>query len=205
MLQPSFKSNLIDKTFINENSIDNLNYIQSPQIFSTFLFLRQSTITSFFTTNLIDMPICFKKSKSLYSKTFELPLLKFTNLIMRGGAREQVIKNITLSFTKCFTRIFKNINLISYTKWGYLYNCFTNLSYSSNHVFTTYVLTSSLDLHSKHTLIDNNLLFSDSLFLNKFLFYKLNEFLPLFSFYIRKVDKSIRKHSRGKSGKYTIM
>jgi len=116
MLQPSFKSNLIDKTFINENSIDNLNYIQSPQIFSTFLFLRQSTITSFFTTNLIDMPICFKKSKSLYSKTFELPLLKFTNLIMRGGAREQVIKNITLSFTKCFTRIFKNINLISYTK-----------------------------------------------------------------------------------------
>ena len=205
MLQPSFKSNLIDKTFINENSIDNLNYIQSPQIFSTFLFLRQSTITSFFTTNLIDMPICFKKSKSLYSKTFELPLLKFTNLIMRGGAREQVIKNITLSFTKCFTRIFKNINLISYTKWSYLYNCFTNLSYSSNHIFTTYVLTSSLDIHSKHTLIDNNLLFSDSLFLNKFLFYKLNEFLPLFSFYIRKVDKSIRKHSRGKSGKYTIM
>jgi hypothetical protein len=27
----------------------------------------------------------------------------------------------------------------------------------------------------------------------------------VFSFYIRRVDKSIRKHSRGKSGKYTII
>ena len=33
----------------------------------------------------------------------------------------------------------------------------------------------------------------------------LQNYLPLFSFYIRKVDKSIRKHSRGKSGKYTLM
>lgn len=205
ILQSPSKSTLRDKTFIQFSSIDSLNYTQSPQIFSTFLFLRQSTITSFFTTNLIDMPICFKKSKSLYSKTFELPLLKFTNLIMRGGAREQVIKNITLSFTKCFERIFKNLNLLNYTKWEYLYNCFSTSCYSPNGVFNTYVLNSSLDLHSKHTLTDGNLIFSDSLFLNKFLFYKLNEFLPLFSFYIRKVDKSIRKHSRGKSGKYTIM
>ena len=72
-------------------------------------------------------------------------------------------------------------------------------------MFTTNILNTSLDLHSKHVVSNNNITFSDSLFLNKFLFYKLNEFLPLFSFYIRKVDKSIRKHSRGKSGKYTIM
>lgn len=151
------------------------------------------------------MPICFKKSKSLYAKTFELPLLKFTNLIMRGGSREQVIKNITLSFTKCFTRIFKTLNFGDYVKWEYLYSSLLNLSYSSHQIFTTTTLTTSLELHSKHTLVEKNIVFSDSLFLTKFLFYKLNEFLPLFSFYIRKVDKSIRKHSRGKSGKYTIM
>jgi hypothetical protein len=151
------------------------------------------------------MPICFKKSKSLYSKTFELPLLKFTNLIMRGGARDQVIKNVTLAFTRCFTQIFKNLNLLNYTKWESLYSSILTSSYSVNQIFSNNLLNGSLDLSSKHVLNEGNIVFSDSLFLNKFLFYKLNEFLPLFSFYIRKVDKSIRKHSRGKSGKYTIM
>jgi ribosomal protein S7 len=49
------------------------------------------------------MPICFKKSKSLYSKTFELPLFKFINLIMRNGLRERALKAVTLSFNKCFS------------------------------------------------------------------------------------------------------
>jgi hypothetical protein len=151
------------------------------------------------------MPICFKKSKSLYSKTFELPLLKFTNLIMRGGLREQVMKNMTLSFTRCFSQIFKNINLINFIKWEYLYSHLLTITYSNNKSFSSSLLNTALDLHSKHTLVEEHIVFNDSLFLNKFLFYKLNEFLPLFSFYIRKVDKSIRKHSRGKSGKYTIM
>jgi hypothetical protein len=34
---------------------------------------------------------------------------------------------------------------------------------------------------------------------------ELKRYLPLFSFYIRKVDKLKRKHSRGKSGKYSIV
>ena len=114
--QVIYTTNLVNKTFLPSKVLTHEDDIQSPQIFSTFLFLRQSTITSFFSTNLIDMPICFKKSKSLYSKTFELPLLKFTNLIMRGGAREQVIKNISLSFSKCFNRILKNFNITNYTR-----------------------------------------------------------------------------------------
>jgi hypothetical protein len=36
-------------------------------------------------------------------------------------------------------------------------------------------------------------------------FDNLQKHAPIFSFYIRKVDKSIRKNSRGKSGKYTII
>ena len=193
------------KTSLFSQSLYKETTLQSPDIFSTFIFLRQSTITSFFSTNLIDMPICFKKSKSLYSKTFELPLLKLTNLIMRGGAREQVVKNVSFAFSQCFTRILKNFNLINYTKWEALYSTVLLTSYSHNNTLQTHVLQSSLDMHSKHTANSIGFMFNDSLFLTKFLFYKLNEFLPLFSFYIRKVDKSIRKHSRGKSGKYTIM
>jgi hypothetical protein len=37
------------------------------------------------------------------------------------------------------------------------------------------------------------------------LFDKLSKYTPLFGFYIRRVDKSIRKNSRGKSGKYTMI
>jgi len=82
----------------------------NPSVEPHFAFLRRSTITSFFAVNLVDMPVCFKKSKSLYSKTFEVPLFKFTNIIMRHGKREQVIKNVTYSFTKCFHQIIKVFN-----------------------------------------------------------------------------------------------
>ena len=42
-------------------------------------------------------------------------------------------------------------------------------------------------------------------FLKTFFLDTLQPYLPIFSFYIRKVDKSIRKNSRGKSGKYSII
>jgi hypothetical protein len=54
--------------------------------------------------------VCFKKSKSLYSKTFELPLLKFTNMLMRAGKRGQTVKHVTLSFTQCFHQIIRLSN-----------------------------------------------------------------------------------------------
>jgi len=46
-------------------------------------------------TNLVDMPIAFKKSKSLYSKTFEIQTLKLSNLLMRDGKRDLVLKALT--------------------------------------------------------------------------------------------------------------
>jgi ribosomal protein S7 len=43
---------------------------------------------------MIDVPICFQKSSSLKTKNFELPLLKFSNFIMKKGKREQTLKNL---------------------------------------------------------------------------------------------------------------
>ena len=37
------------------------------------------------------------------------------------------------------------------------------------------------------------------------LFEELKKYTPLFNFYVRKVDKNVRKNSRGKSGKYMII
>ena len=189
LISTSSTSILWNKTFLFSKDSYSERYLQNTAILSSFVFLRQSTITSFFSANLIDMPICFKKSKSLYAKTFELPLLKLTNLIMRAGLREKSIKHVSLSFSKCFTRILPNVNMGNYTHWESLYTNLINTSLYNNTFIRTHSLETSLDLHSKHTLTNSNLFFSDSLFLTKFLFYKLNEFLPLFSFYIRKVDK----------------
>jgi ribosomal protein S7 len=47
---------------------------------------------------MIDVPICFKKTKSIKFKNFELPLLKFTNLLMRKGKKEKMIKTLFLAF-----------------------------------------------------------------------------------------------------------
>jgi len=40
---------------------------------------------------------------------------------------------------------------------------------------------------------------------NKWLFKNLYDILPMFSFYIYKVDKKIFKNTRGKSGKFTFI
>jgi hypothetical protein len=189
----------------NSKITDSQLTIQINSTLPNFLFLRQSTITSFFSVNLIDMPICFKKSKSLYSKTFELPLLKFVNLIMRKGYRTKTTKHITRSFSSCFFEIIKSWNNPNYFQWVYLYNSLLVLSYNSNNNFINFNSNIELDLNSKHVLVKDCISFNKTTGLDKILFSKLNDYLPLFSFYIRKVDKSIRKHSRGKSGKYTIM
>ncbi len=104
-------------TFLSNTSLDvSVNSdttdldIQTDDISNSFNFLRRSTITSFFASNMVDMPVCFKKSKSLYSKTFELPLLKFTNMLMRAGKRGQTVKHVTLSFTQCFHQIIRLSN-----------------------------------------------------------------------------------------------
>jgi hypothetical protein len=50
--------------------------------FNDFNYIRNSSFIKFFINNMIDIPICFKKSKSLKLKNFELPLLKFCNFLM---------------------------------------------------------------------------------------------------------------------------
>ena len=195
---------LLNNTFFNDFRDDDTSLLQESEVLDKFLFLRQSTITSFFIVNMIDMPICFKKSKSLYSKTFELPLLKFINLIMRKGLREKTLKSTTLSFFNFFNKFFSKA-VINYNKWRSIYTFLLNTYTTNLPTFNSHFLTKPFDLNSRHVLTEKGLSFNNSLFFKRNLFDKLADYIPLFSFYIRKVDKSIRKNSRGKSGKYMII
>lgn len=195
---------ILNNTFFNDFRDYETCVPQESITLENFMFLRQSTITSFFITNMVDMPICFKKSKSLYTKTFELTLLKFINLIMRRGLREKTLRSITITFYNFFHKFF-NKSSLNYNKWYNIYNFLSLTSYSVENTFMSNFLKKPIDLNSKHVLTESGYSFNNTLFFKKVLFTKLNEYTPLFSFYVRKVDKSIRKNSRGKSGKYMII
>lgn len=85
--------------------------------------VKQASITTFFSTNLIDMPICFNKSKSLYTKTFQIPLLKFTNLIMRNGFQTRTLKIITQSFSRLLLNL-PSKKTQTLTNWLFLFKTF---------------------------------------------------------------------------------
>jgi hypothetical protein len=57
----------------------------------TFEFLANSTFVSFFRSNLIDIPRCFKGTKSMRRHKNEIMLLKLNNYLMRGGKRYKTL------------------------------------------------------------------------------------------------------------------
>ena len=74
--------------YTNANDLKKLypvanNYMSKDSSFlDDFFYIRNSSFINFFLNNMIDVPICFKKSNSLKTKNFELPLLKFSNFLM---------------------------------------------------------------------------------------------------------------------------
>lgn len=151
------------------------------------------------------MPVCFKKSKSLYSKTFELPLLKFTNMLMRAGKRGQTVKHVTLSFTQCFHQIIRLSNSNAFVTWHALLSSLKNVGTDNTTASSDVIVTHDLLLET-HYLTNGDDVEEESVsYIKTLLFDKLSKYTPLFGFYIRRVDKSIRKNSRGKSGKYTMI
>lgn len=64
-------------------------------------------------------------------------------------------------------------------------------------------LETMMESHHKITL--EGCSYNNSIYLKNLLFDKLSKYSSIFSFYIRRVDKNIRKNSRNKSGKYTVV
>jgi len=151
------------------------------------------------------MPICFKKSKSLYAKTFEIPLLKFSNILMRAGFRGHAVKTVTWSFTHCFHNVMTLARNTEFITWQFLYNYILSTRLEVKGLVTSAQPNLEIGLHPQHKIRDGGYDFNSVYFLKTFLFNRLEKYAPLFSFYVRKVDKSVRKNSRGKSGKYTII
>lgn len=194
----------------------------------SFIFLKTSSFISFFLYNQIDVPVCFKKSKSLSFKSFELPVLKLFNFLMKQGLRD---KNL-----KTFFYHFSNLKKKFDTKVKYPSGDLTKINkYDTLVLNKTFFLASfsnNLEIIKNYTNKNNK--FIKILYLN-FFFYKLSNFKLtnrnrskklntnwsmftknsivntfskpniIFSYYVYSVDKNVRKFSRGKSGKYTFV
>ena len=186
---------IVQKDLVDESTLEHFN------------FLRQSTIKSFFNAQLVDVPICFQKSKSLYTPTFEIPLIKMSNMIMRSGLRGQVMQTLTTSFAHFFHSLVTDLTPSDSLTWVQVHHLLDNLLAHRDGNFRGIgsTVAGAPTIRAEHTFEDLRVKFNHKSSFNYLLFETLAKNAPIFSFYIRKVDKSIRKNSRGKSGKYTII
>lgn len=203
---------------INSNNLDiqsffpssNYQFSQDTSFLNNFLYIRNSSFIDFFLNNMIDVPVCFKKSHSLKTKNFELPLLKFSNFLMWEGKREKIIRTLFNSFRTFFnffkfSKLKNSIDLINWLSLYLLTNNF-NLNFFNNNFFNlNYKFQNPLLLNYSNNLLNSEKTLNFTFFLKNYLYFLLSKVSPIFSYFIYSVDKNIRKYSRGKSGKYTFI
>jgi len=170
-----------------------------------FDFIDYSSFYTFFTENRVDVPRFLRKTKSVRRSVNDLEFIKFNNYFMRKGMRYRTLNLLNTSLFNLHTD-FKDLkDLVSSTpsSWKDFYLLFTNLrlresykqfSFDKNEV-TTFGNTQGP-------------LYKDILtcwYNHRILFQNIHDLLPVFCFYIYKVDKQIFKNTRGRSGKYTFI
>ena len=172
---------------------------------------QSTTLVSFFALQLIDIPLCFQKTKSLYSATASVPKLRFLNMLMRHGKKAKMAKSYALALHAiALTASIKHRDVSSGLSWRYLYVAFNQVRFTPNvsklGVPSPSLLPTALSLLSiderPHTADTYHTPEED--WFQNCLLDELERHLPVFSFFVKKVDKMKRKHSRGKTGKYSI-
>lgn len=179
--------------------------LQELATVDNLMFIRHSTVTSFFSALMVDMPICLQKSKSLFSRVFELPFLKMTNMVMRAGRRAKVLKYLSWSFAHVLHRVTPLLAPTDYLEWGDFYTLYLISSLSVKGLVESAYFEGEMTLAAKNTTEERGLTPENPFLVKTYLFEQLSDIAPSFSFYVRRLDKNVRKNSRGKSGKYVLI
>lgn len=230
-LIPSFKTYI----YSNQSALDDSLYFFKNLPFSenqywnekndlnAFLYLKTSSFISFFINSNVDIPTCFKKSKSLAFKNFELPFIRFFNFIMRQGKRDKIIR---VFFKKILNRsnLWENYQKVQFTESNQkmLSTSIYLRNYRNLEKFDTFVkikkhlplffLLSNFEKNYVKKIYSFPFFYRNKNFEIRSSFFFKNSFLklfntinPVFIYFIYNVDKNIRKYSRGKSGKYAFV
>lgn len=202
---------------IYKESEDLLSIVNFTEI---YWFLKDFKFIHFFTSSLIDVPTCFKKTKSLKRRKIEKPALKFLSIFSRHG--------LFLKFTRLFYRAFSSFNkqvsdsLINGSPlnfWLDYYYYFTSINFTNEFNEDSEKFESLFFKYKVNKLnLDND---KDSLYDHKYsdtyqfptdsynhwlyLLRLLSKANPTFCFYVYDVGKAAWKHSRGKTGRHKLV
>lgn len=170
------------------------------------------TLISFFSSQMIDIPVCLKRIKFAHSSSASIPRSRLVTMLLRHGKRHTISKLYAKVATKLTYSHFLSQSLSSRTtNWDTIYTMLAQRKYSSE--FTGLASPRSPRLIPKSELFNRRgellnssvRLTSDYDWFGELLTHELLSYSPGFSFFVQSVNKLKRRHSRGKSGKYEII
>ena len=190
-----------------DNLVDRNWHLENDTASDLFQHLQDSSFTSFFSTNLIDIPKCFKTVKSLYRPSHTLPIFKFINLIIRTGYKEKVLKILSTTMGQFMLEAYRRDlgNALQFETWSNLYLSFSTTQLQSTTQKVGVNQMASFFLWGLHETENQYRFDKDKYSFFELFFRQIPEITPTFNFYVYKVNKSKRKNSRGKTGKYTLL
>lgn len=236
VFNPVFLNLTFNSSFYIENS--NRGFYQHSLVndndnIDFFNIYRRSLFNAFFMQNMLDVPICFKKSKSLKRNRLSLPLLKFVNHISKNGKNEQYCKIIFKTFMQFFEIKPNNDKFIPLflstvnwkSAWFSLLHFFELTSITKKIVLSltseeqnliekTMTKEQVSDFRQNHLYLRSSFTTPITDFgktatnlddFKNLMYLKLMVINPVFNFFVFNVDKNIRKFARGKTGKYVFI
>jgi len=171
-----------------------------------FEYLKNVTFTNFFKSSNVDVPRCFRRTKTIRRPINEVEILKLNNYLMRQGKRAKTFKFLSRSINKSFND-YITANRGEYSNepnWKQLFITLNYMSYNNN----KYRLYNREGLEFDnygYQLTSEGSHINFKWLLNPIIVSNIYKMLPMFAFYVYKVDKKIFKNTRGKSGKFTFI
>ena len=173
---------------------------------------RSVTLVSFFTSQMIDIPMCLTRIKFAHSSTASNPRLRLISMLMRHGRRYPVSKAYSVAASNLsYYHLYVQGNSPTSKQWELVYLLFAQRrAYPKQGIWTLSrpqnLLTDS-KLETKHGQVytPNSRLTLDCDWFNELLFREIASYYPTFSLFVQQVNKLKRRHSRGRSGQYEII
>jgi len=173
---------------------------------------RSTTLVSFFTSQMIDIPVCLTKMKFAHSSTASNPRLRLISMLTRHGRRYSVSKSYSLSALNISRNHIRNCSVLpTSARWELMYTLFVQRRIRWDNSFCTLSAPQS-DLQFPELVTkygqpyspESRLTASYDWF-SDLLFHEIYSYHPTFSLFVQRVNKLKRRHSRGKSGQYEII
>jgi len=99
-----------------------------------FEYLKNVTFTNFFKSSNVDVPRCFRRTKTIRRPVNEVEILKLNNDLMRQGKRAKTFKFLSRSINKSFND-YITANRGEYSNepnWKQLFITLNYMSYNNN-------------------------------------------------------------------------